>query len=262
MSEIAEVFGRHKALSVAYLPVGALKPATRNARTLWTRERICCDCGAKGEVRRDNPAERCQRCSGRINGAKGLAVMAELFPPRPKVTKPRESRRINRVCKMCAGSFTLPQSALSGKTNSSGNFCCRPCYNHWLRQTGGRRSRMKGWPAARAEAIRRAPFCALCGSRKRLHVHHVIAWRVTNDDAQDNLVPLCVRHHRPVEGMFLDVEKVFAGENLNLAKLALMSQLREQQDATRMKLAGLYRACGRTFEQVASARAEVANAAD
>lgn len=33
MVEIAKVSGHHKALSVTYIPVTALKPATRNART-------------------------------------------------------------------------------------------------------------------------------------------------------------------------------------------------------------------------------------
>jgi 5-methylcytosine-specific restriction endonuclease McrA len=73
------------------------------------------------------------------------------------------------------------------------------------RRSGGRPAR---WRLARAEALRRNPFCAICGTFKRLDVHHIIPYRLTKDDSQDNLIPLCRRHHRQVERLYAALEPV------------------------------------------------------
>ena len=39
------------------------------------------------------------------------------------------SAKIKRTCKHCGKEFEIYASALSGKTNSSGNYCSRKCYN-------------------------------------------------------------------------------------------------------------------------------------
>jgi hypothetical protein len=51
------------------------------------------------------------------------------------------------------------------------------------------------------------PFCAVCGTTKRLQVHHIIPFRLTQDNSKANLVPLCVTHHRWIETMFVDTER-------------------------------------------------------
>jgi len=38
-------------------------------------------------------------------------------------------------------------------------------------------------------------FCAICGITKKIHIHHIIPYRLTHDNSLDNLIPLCATHH-------------------------------------------------------------------
>jgi 5-methylcytosine-specific restriction endonuclease McrA len=143
--------------------------------------------------------------------------------------------KIDRTCKECGKAFQVPASVLSGKTNASANFCCRPCYENWLCRTNPDPSRGYGWRQIRLEARRLAPFCAYCGTTKGLQVHHIIPYRLTADNAHDNLIPLCRKHHKSVETDFLEMERAVAN-GLDAAKQALGSELRARQAETRKGL--------------------------
>lgn len=66
---------------------------------------------------------------------------------------------------------------------------------------------------ARKEAIRRAPFCALCGKFARLEVHTHPSFWLTRDNSQANLVPVCKKQHKVIEKIVHDLE----GADLGLA---------------------------------------------
>jgi hypothetical protein len=195
------------------------------------RLRACCDCGRQEFVRKDNMSERCRSCASRLSGRRGnevrrakrlqtdCAQCGTAFPSTARRLARgadrycsmecwQRSRRIERTCKFCHAAFTVLVSALSDKTNASGNFCSRGCYHRYLCRTDRVTGRGSRWRAARKEALRRAPFCVLCGTLQRLEVHHVIPFRLTRDNRQTNLVPLCKRHHKVVETIYHDLESV------------------------------------------------------
>jgi hypothetical protein len=185
------------------------------------RSRACADCGRIDRVRADAPSARCRRCAAKRAGQKSgekKRRFADLHRPECENCGAKHSNRrfcspacrfsttarLWRICKLCKQPFAIRKSAL--KSNAAGNFCSRPCYAKFLCQTDKITDRGSQWKRIRAEALRRTPCCALCGGRKRLQVHHAIPYRISRDNSQDNLVPLCGRHHRLVESLFAATE--------------------------------------------------------
>lgn len=229
----------------------------RLAPTGYVRERTCIRCEAVETVRKDNKSETCKSCAAKISGAKGIATIqsrkqtaacencgCQMFvtASHPRRFCSMECRRaaqsVARVCETCGGEFRVCRSKLSGKTNSSARFCSRPCYEKHLCRTDRVTGRGSQWNAARKEALRRAPFCALCGTRKNLQVHHAIPFRLTRDNSQENLFPLCVKHHRFVESIFVETEKFGIDEQ---KVLLWQVMLRDRQMATGAYLMKLFR---------------------
>ncbi|GEP00521.1 hypothetical protein GCM10007887_04770 [Methylobacterium haplocladii] len=132
----------------------------------------------------------------------------------------------------------MPRSKLSGKTNSSARFCSRPCYERHLCRTDRKTGRGSQWAKVRKEALRLTPYCWLCGTTKRLQVHHIIPWRLTFDNRQPNLAVLCTRHHKVVEMALVETEKFGFGP---VERFAWRSMLAERRDATRMMLLEVWR---------------------
>ncbi len=228
-----------------------------------TRLRLCVDCGRADEIRKDSTAVRCKSCAGRIGGAKAGEVMKArvVFVPcqhcgtQIHTCKSRQADghnrfcskacrsaavQVKRTCKHCSVGFSVAKGRVSGKTNSSANFCSRPCYEKWLCRTDRVTGRGSQWRRVRNEAIRRNPFCAICGTRRNLQVHHIVPFRLSFDNSQDNLVPLCQKHHRYIETVFCEIEGVIGGD-WETAKMILGNSIGEKQDATRMHLISLYR---------------------
>lgn len=193
--------------------------------TGYRRERKCDGCGKIEMVRKDNKASVCGNCSRKISAAKGAKKKHEKAMARrkpcefcgEKVKRPAarfcsvkcksDASRVQRQCKHCGSGFSIPRSLIEGSSNSSGNFCTRACYEKYLcngERTTGRGSQ---WKKHRDEAIRRFPFCAKCGTTKNLQVHHITPFRLTRDNTQKNLVPLCVKHHKEIEMMFVETER-------------------------------------------------------
>jgi len=217
------------------------------------RQRVCVDCGRSEFVRSDNAAVQCHRCSSRLKGAKGNEARRRARPRRicegcgsTFHTSPsgfrryctktcrRESKRVRRQCAYCGHTFELLQSALCGKTHAAGRFCSRSCYHAHLCRTDRVHGRGSRWASIRREAIRRTPFCVLCGTTRRLDVHHITPYRLTRDNGQGNLIPVCKRCHKAVETIFVDLEPLV--DDLTVTRLVLRSSLEEHRLATWMKL--------------------------
>ena len=240
------------------------------AKTRKYRSRVCDTCGRLDVVRADNPAARCARCTrrenGRVSGDKrrGLARPRAGIPPAPRIqalcaqcgrlfpttnyairtTKVHCcSRRcrwlycgIQRTCKFCGRQFRALKTQVKGitRSNCSAHFCSRECYHRWLSKPGRVSGRGSQWRRARQMALARAPFCGRCGTTKRLDVHHVVPFRMTHDNRQVNLIPLCKKCHKNVESVLNDV--ILTGLPLNILLLAMRSILRDAQIATFMKI--------------------------
>lgn len=213
------------------------------------RMRTCATCGKQENVRADNPAQRCRACAGRSALEKGREQRAasrnhetchhcgRQFGTPPSSRQKYCSRvclsaakSTTRSCATCHTEFRVPRSVLSESTNSSARFCSRPCYERHLCRTPRIRGRGSRWKTIRREALRRTPFCAMCGCGQHLQVHHIIPFRLTRDNSQTNLIPLCRACHKRVEAVFHDVEAV--DPPLPVTKLVLFCSIHARRTVT------------------------------
>lgn len=224
------------------------------------------------------------------------------------MTKTRKSIRPNRSmqtdkkakrqCKYCGKEFFVYTSSLK-KTNASGNFCCRKCYNEYQRTLTGDKnnhytkvtvvcpncgksfqqipSKVKAyknvfcraeckhaymknytcgdknpnWKGGASkyrgdfEEVKKqyfsgTQFCAICGTTKHIHIHHIIPYRLTQDNSTDNLIPLCVKHHKIIEIASLPFIELFENDGYEVAKEYMNVLLRQRQFETACYLKGLY----------------------
>lgn len=227
------------------------------ARKRGSRERTCSCCGKVDLVRQDNKSERCVSCSSKANASTSAAVAAA-SARRNRVTLTcsccsaqfqrvasaclsrevfcsvqcrRLHQSVGRCCKLCGSSFRVNRSVAAGRTNASGNFCSRPCYERWLCRTGRVTGRGSQWLKIRTKVKAAAPFCGLCGRVAcQLQVHHVVPFRLSFDNDNMNLIPLCVRCHKRVEMTTVEVEGI-VGNNSDIAKI-MNTLLRFRQAAT------------------------------
>lgn len=169
-----------------------------------------CDCGRQKEIRLDalrsgkTTCCGCQTAGVRIPckncGKQMLACNKNTFCSK----KCRfEAKHTERTCLKCGKNFKVRFSAVSEKTNASGNYCSRGCYNDSMVKDphGDSHSMPRGsrWNKIRKETLRRLPFCVLCGRKSALQVHHIIPYRLTKDNDASNLVTVCRTHHYQVE---------------------------------------------------------------
>lgn len=227
---------------------GAVAPCARN-RNRATRLRTCAECGKADEVRADNPATRCRACAARPALEKGHRMRSadrnletcrrcgQNFPAPPSSRQQfcslacrHAALSVERTCATCGGAFRIPRSILSGRTNASGRFCSRSCYERHLCRTPRVRGRGSRWNSIRRGALRQTPFCACCGKIRHLQVHHVIPFRLTRDNSPTNLIPLCRACHKGVESVFHDVEAV--DPPLPVSKLVLFCSIHARRTVT------------------------------
>lgn len=116
--------------------------------------------------------------------------------------------KVERVCEVCSAIFLAYKSHLSGNSNTSGRFCKRACYNAYLRtlvgpkhpKWAGGNNKVKGdFEAVKKRLWPKHKFCCLCGSVKRIHIHHIVPYRYTQDNDASNLIPLCGSCHPKIE---------------------------------------------------------------
>ena len=243
------------------------------ARRRGVRARVCESCERHELVRSDNPATRCRDCASKANGRAGAAKLrgiarasrvgqrrptllatcvqcGKAFPTTNSATS-RAKRRycsvackmlfcgVQRTCKGCGREFRALKSRIAGiaRNNSSSNFCSRQCYEDWLCKPDRVTGRGSQWHTIRRRVLARAPFCARCGTTRRLDVHHIVPFRMTHDNREANLIPLCKRCHKLVESLLNDV--VLTDLEPPMILLAFGSLLRDLQLATLMKMRSL-----------------------
>jgi hypothetical protein len=234
------------------------------------RSRVCDICGRVDTIRADTKATRCSACARHANGMTGAERWREIarkrrelpFSPSIQATCPqcgvsfpttnyairmtkvhccsRNCRWLycgaQRTCKSCGQQFRAIKSQVKGiaRSNSSANFCSRQCYHRWLCKPDRVSGRGSQWMRTRKAVLAGAPFCAQCGSRRRLDVHHIVPFRITHDNRLVNLIPLCKGCHKVVESILNDA--VLTGIPPGVLLIAFGSMLRERQVATFIKL--------------------------
>lgn len=125
------------------------------------------------------------------------------------------AEKLKRVCKWCNKEFEMCKKTIEN-TNASGNYCCRDCYNESMRGENSkfyidgryRHTRLTTaiWQRIRRQVLAKFPVCSICGSDKTRSVHHIIPYRISQDDGLDNLVALCKRCHSKIERITQDCE--------------------------------------------------------
>jgi hypothetical protein len=215
---------------------------------------FCEDCGIEFYVRKDKNPPLCKRC-GSVKGGKltgsinrvathpckncGSPIKDSSGDTYCSIDCRKKDKRIDRVCKYCGDVFQVYKSALKTGTNTSGNFCSRQCYEQWLCNTERVKHYGVSWKKIRQSVIKKYPFCAICGTTKNLQVHHIVPYNITNDNRDENLIPLCVKHHKKVESITHDIEMV--EDNHDRMLFVLNNMLRSQQQATLAEILNLLR---------------------
>ncbi len=208
----------------------------------YTKIRICNICEKEDMIRKDNKSTTCKKCSLDIKREKSTKKIkskvkftqcktcSKDIPLSKKQTYcskecHTKDKKEKRECKCCGKEFLIYKSSL--KTNASGNFCSRECYENYLCDTERINGRGSRWKKTRKEVLSKFPFCALCGTTQKLQVHHIIPYRYTFDNSKSNLIPLCVKHHKIVEIETNNLLKSVT--DYKTAKIILNNILREKQ---------------------------------
>jgi hypothetical protein len=140
-----------------------------------------------------------------------------------------ESTRNFVDCASCKALVKVTPSRI--KVNKGvGIFCNAACFNKFQCKPETSSDRGSQWTSIRNKVINLFPFCALCGTTKKLQVHHIIPYRLTKDNSASNLIPLCTKHHKFVEMQFIAMEAV--EDNLDRASIAWRAMLRGHQIKT------------------------------
>jgi len=235
-------------LGLDEVPCVYMSDMSKSMKRNGAKDSLCEDCGAEFTSRKDRSPIVCQRC-GASRGGKAMLgryrtprieckTCGKLIPANRgysycSVECRKISVRETRECKYCKGSFEVFKSTLSGKTNASGNFCSRSCYEKYLCRSDRVTGRGSQWKRIRNEVLLRFPFCALCGTTHNLQVHHIIPFRLTHDNSFNNLIPLCTKHHKAVESLLVSTEEFGFDER---ERIAWYGMLRQWQMATLMKI--------------------------
>jgi len=130
--------------------------------------------------------------------------------------------KVSRTCLTCGSVFYIYKSSLNKiKKGVKGKYCSRKCYGTALskRQTGDKHWNWRGglsknytttfeWKQIRLSIIKRDNNkCRICESEERLQVHHIVPYRITQDNSEGNLITLCLSCHNKEEWSYYKSKK-------------------------------------------------------
>ena len=148
--------------------------------------------------------------------------------------------RIDYSCDNCGKVFKIIPARLKKQCN---HYCSRTCQMNQYRQNnsgvlnrnwkGGGKHYKNGFPGAKAKYFnKKNSWCAICGTFKKIHIHHIIPYRLTKDNTPSNLIPLCDSCHRKTENATCQMIDGNFDKDLALAKTLLNISLRGRQVVT------------------------------
>lgn len=143
-------------------------------------------------------------------------------------------------CDYCGEEFKRKKAWIEQNEN---DFCCKECADEYAKTiTGEEHFNWRGGKKKYGAEFRQAKekyfsdkkqFCAVCGTLKNIHIHHILPYRYTEDNSRENLIPLCASCHRRIEAITWDMLEEFEDGKLDVAQMLLKNILRTRQDMTR-----------------------------
>jgi DNA modification methylase/5-methylcytosine-specific restriction endonuclease McrA len=131
-------------------------------------------------------------------------------------------------CVVCGKTFWLKPSLLKRGRKTCSIKCKYIYHSQWMKNeqnpkwTGGHSAEYKkdktskAWKERRLSVYKRDNFtCQLCGVMNgKLDAHHLIPWRLTQDDSMENLITLCPKCHKTVEAYWskINLDTQWIGE--------------------------------------------------
>lgn len=205
-----------------------------------------CICGKWFENSKDEKKYCSDKCSGRKEYEKRTGKIKikcfycgkefERYNSNVKCKKPfcsidcmrnyEKTLKAKRKCMECGKVFYVYKSAIT-KTNASGNFCSRKCYDAYLGHQEHGKYYRADFEQVKKKYFSGVQFCAICGTTKNIHIHHIIPYRFTQDNGVDNLIPLCRKHHKMIECLWLPFISMM--DDKELAKKYANISLRNRQ---------------------------------
>ncbi len=159
---------------------------------------IFINCSYCGKTVRKSPVKikRAKSGSGKLYCNKSCKAKLEMA-----------KEKVKCFCHNCGKEISRSPSQIRGNV-----FCSGKCHGIFKRQftkeksfnwKGGykkdERTLIRGrkfWKELREEILSLFQgVCAVCKQEEKLHVHHIIPWRLGGDDKKENLIPLCPKCH-------------------------------------------------------------------
>lgn len=146
-------------------------------------------------------------------------------------------------CPTCGRIFKALPSKMKMYKNT---FCSFECKNAYMKEyIGGEKN--CNWKGGESKyrgdfnEVKKKYFigkqhCAICGKTTNIHIHHIIPYRLTQDNSINNLIPLCNKHHKQVEAATLKFIELFNGDGYIKAKNYMNCLLRGIQFETYSKI--------------------------
>lgn len=193
---------------------------------------VCNECAREGHLKTPGSSVtiKCAECGKLFSRPKSNARGRKQFCNIECMRKNEQKRWVGRVCLECGKEFKILKSTLE-KSNATGHYCSEECYAQSQRVEGSV-SWKGGFNRVKREHFGGIQFCAICGTTKDIHIHHIIPYRMTHDNSVGNLIPLCARHHVQTERKWLPLIDSF--ENKEDAKQIIEASLRVRQETTLM----------------------------
>ena len=170
---------------------------------------VCPECSAKGYAHsRGGSVELvCMNCGKTFRRPRANATGKKQFCGIECMRAYEQTRWTDRICKQCGKHFRVRISSIE-KSNASGNYCSRFCYDR-AQHLEGSRAWKGGFERVKRKFFSGVQFCAICGTTKKIHIHHIIPFRYTQDNSVENLIPLCAGHHSQVEQIWKPFFEMF-----------------------------------------------------
>ena len=170
---------------------------------------VCNECTEKGFGRTHGSSVEvvCAQCGKVFRRPKANARGRKQFCSLNCMRENERTRWLDRVCLECGKSFKVLRSTLE-KSNTSGHYCSVECYVN-AQHIEGSISWKGGFGRVKREHFGGVQFCAICGTHKNIHIHHIIPYRMTQDNSLENLIPLCASHHAIIEHIWLPFIEMF-----------------------------------------------------
>lgn len=226
-------FSRYKSNIRESKRIYCSKECMKNDRVAEKEKRICKTCGKefsvyKSVIEKTNASGNfcCRKCY-----AEYLATLTG--------EKNRSYNREKVQCKTCGKIILRTPSKLNMYKNA---FCSVECRGAYMKNyiggenncnwKGGASKYRGDFDDVKRKHFPGVQFCAVCGTTKGIHIHHIIPYRLTQDNSKSNLIPLCRKHHKIVEASTLRFIELFDNGGYGTAKRYLNYVLRERQFET------------------------------